>query len=1525
MANSVIYKSDLKKLLMNDLNVTPIKSIRFTIMSDEEKLKRSAYELTSDEIFLNGSPVKGGLADIKGGSTEAYPECGTCHCDPSICPGHFGHLKLNTPVFAPSQFFLTLKKLLTCVCWNCHKVILETNKLPPSNIVSAKKFKYVYDQCHARHAQKHPVHCMHCHFIQPKISRNSGTLHLKITYENEVVNVKDDVREPVEIWVPPVVILPILKGIPNADAIALGFDRKYNAPESLIWNVLVIPPQTIRPAVRYGASGNRGEDDITLVLKHIFKNNQKVQSVITKEGSSYSSASANVFENKELKIDGATFDVAFIAAFTELQHGITALVDNDHGIKPLTHSRSRKPYKTITSRFGGKTGRMRANLLGKRVNHSARTVASADPYLSISEVGIPYKIAMNLTVPEMVTVWNMERMRGYVKNGPWKHPGAIYIRKKGTTTKYGIIAESHLELNIGDIVYRHVVNGDPVLVNRQPTLHRLSMMCHHVRVLPQNTLRLSVLTMPGYAGDFDGDEFNIHCHQSVHTAVELSQLTMPHLQVLRPRNAEPCIAAIQDVPIALYKLSQDKALIDIKDLFNIACRFKGRDFNLLHQMLNPDGKGLPAKVPIATAFKVLFPKGMMVKNGAAHIVDGEVVSTQPIIAKTYNDYSDGILHTVVSEWGTSETRHLLDNTQRLAIEYLMLNGFSVGIKDLLLSEADTAKVNETRRLIMENSTKIIKVSRTREFREDLNDNATFLMKLEQGIFNATKLDTIEEIVKSIDPQTNRFLQLVSSGSKGSTTNLVHMFGIIGQMTPAGARVKAEFDSRTTPHFTKFDLGLSAKGFVQNSYLSGMTPTEFFFAAMKGREGLLDTAVSTSDCGYANRKLVKAMEDLHISQELMVVDANNNVIQFVYGEDGIDINKSERMSLKNFMGVSEEAFKSQYKLKNDSATYTKYVELRNAIAQFTFAGKLPDEFNLHMPINIDKMLLHEQAGTKSELKDADVYDIVSTHVKKNLYINRLNRDKNEDNYTTSLQRCIIMKLSPHKVIVEKQWSAIQLTTFLDKIKERFYASIVHAGEMVGILSAQSVGDRLTQSTLDTFKAVKAADTVLTLSGLPRIKEIMSFTKDIKRPSMRFRLRDIATVESTRRKIELLKLKDVVNKHRLVYCSTAKLIASEGLEGEELERFYRRMEVVNTPDAIAAFTAKPGWFLVLSINHKHLTTDALTIADIEKTVSSKFAIKHQIFSQLPSKIHKTGNIKHNNDIKMIMCMSLIDALEREKLVKTSSMKNAAKDNNRPDIISDLTTLKQALLEKPLSGIPRITKVHRSLQKADMVTSEFKVGPSGFGDYVKNDIVTYTTEGSDMLSVMALADVNSDTVTSNSFHDVADTLGIEAAKYTILNEINLTFNNVDGKHVSDRHILLLADFATASGAFTTFDRTGFAKSDLTGPLAKASFERSSTMLINSATFAEVDNLNGVSANLIFGQLGYGGTAISNVMMDHSKLRHTTLMDYDIIDEKDEDEPVEEINPVKSLETDKLCQKMFAGFEVFKDVSHIVSYNMV
>ncbi len=854
--------------------VRAVGGISFAVFSPSEVRKYSIIEITAPETYdEDGMPVQGGLMDNRLGTLEPGQKCGTCGNTATRCPGHFGHVELAEPVLHIA-FVGNIHKLLISTCRACGRLRLTDEELEGyrNKLKDQSTFTPNLAEDMAKNiilAAKKVKICPHCDKVQYDIEFTKPTIFHEITEEGGATRLL------------PVAIRERLERLTDQDLALLRYHTKSTRPEWFVLQVLPVPPVAVRPSITL-ESGIRSEDDLTHKIVDILRVNQRLR------------------ESKE----SGTPPLIVQDLVDLLQYHVTTYFDNEVSGIPQAHHRSGRPLKTLSQRLKGKEGRFRGSLSGKRVDFSSRTVISPDPSLDISEVGIPFEVARKLTVSEKVSPWNTNMLKQMITNGPTNHPGANYIiRPDGVKIRLDYVSDRKAladSIAPGFIVERHLMDGDIALFNRQPSLHRMSIMAHYVKVLPYRTFRLHPAVCPPYNADFDGDEMNLHVPQSEEARSEALTLMRVQDQILSPRYGGPIIGAIRDFLTAAYLLTKEDTLIP-KDMFSnlaLAARYTG-------PLPKPEVKTPVELYTGRQLFSLCVPKDLnyimsskwgQSRKGAGEkdvvIKNGELIKGVIDRAAIGAEEPDSILHRIAKDYGADKAREFLNSILSMLKVFITRHGFTYGLDVLELDEA--ARSNVTKEL--ETAYKVVEglITRYNEGTLPLTRGLSAEDILEYSIVTelARARDRAGRIADRSFPMDNAGVIMARTGARGSNLNIGQMTAALGQQSVRGKRIHNGYQDRALSHFKWGDKTPDSKGFVRSNYRDGLTPTEFFFHAMGGREGLVDTAVRTQQSGYMQRRLVNALEHIKVEYDLTVRDPDGNVIQFLYGEDGVDPAKSD---------------------------------------------------------------------------------------------------------------------------------------------------------------------------------------------------------------------------------------------------------------------------------------------------------------------------------------------------------------------------------------------------------------------------------------------------------------------------------------------------------------------------------------------------------------------------------------------------------------------------------------------------------
>ncbi|MBU0758582.1 MAG: DNA-directed RNA polymerase subunit A' [Nanoarchaeota archaeon] len=832
-----------------------VDKIRFGVISPKLVKQMASAKVVTPELYdKEGYPVDGGLMDTRLGVIDPGLKCKTCGSKLKECIGHFGYIELARPVIHV-KFIKIILDLLRCSCSDCGRLLLPDDVIKKASkrfddmgkILSSKRKMVKVKEMIVK--LKTLSKCPHCNAKQEKVKLEKPYTF----YEG------DKRTNPIE-------IRTRLEKIPEEDAKLFGLNPDVMRPEWMVLTLMSIPPVTMRPSITL-ESGERSEDDLTHKLGDVVRINQRL------------------FEN----INAGAPEIIIEDLWDLLQYHITTFFDNAIAQLPPARHRSGQPLKTITERIKSKEGRIRHNLAGKRTNFSSRTVISPDSMIDIDEVGIPLIVAMKLSVPERITEWNFEYLKTYVGNGPKKYPGANYVvRPDGKKKKITDETKEQLmeELVPGYYVERHIIDGDVAIFNRQPSLHRMSMMCHRVRVLPYKTFRLNPAVCAPYNADFDGDEMNLHIPQTEEARAEAEILMEVQHQLISPRYGLGIIACNQDAISGNYMLTKDLSYS------------REEAVQLLSSIGVDDFTGFPSKGIITgkEVFSQIIPKDFGFKGKSKK--GDEVVIEKGKLTKGYMDSANlgsgsGLLiRNLHKTYGPEETLEILGKMFRLGIKVLLDHGFTAGLGDVDLPPESRKQIDDILDGAKNKVTNLIKSFETGDL--VALPGRTVKKTLELRILeelNKARNECGKVVAQTLNPEAHT-LVMATSGARGNIINLAQMAACVGQQAMRGERISRGYRNRTLSCFEKDDLRSDARGFISRGFKQGLKPHEFFFMAMTGRDSLMDTALRTPKSGYLYRRLANAMQDLKVEYDYSVRNATQKIIQFSYGDDGLDVSKTE---------------------------------------------------------------------------------------------------------------------------------------------------------------------------------------------------------------------------------------------------------------------------------------------------------------------------------------------------------------------------------------------------------------------------------------------------------------------------------------------------------------------------------------------------------------------------------------------------------------------------------------------------------
>jgi len=1038
-------------------------------------------------------------------------------------------------------------------------------------------------------------------------------------------------------------------------------------------------------------------------------------------------------------------------------------------------------------------------------------------------------------------------------------------------------------LENGDVVHRHMMDGDGVLFNRQPTLHRMSMMCHIARIMQQgDTFRMNIGDTKPYNADFDGDEMNLHMPQDDEAEAELKGLAAVPYQIISPAKNNSIIGIFQDSLLGIYQFTRSGiAAFDARAAMNLLMGYKNVDASLFS---DPTKKITNFEI----LSQILPPLSMKYKtkqfgdsddyatsNNVLEIRDGEILRGH-IDSGVLASSTNGMIQRICNDFGNMASANFIDDLQNIITEYMKTSAYSVGISDLISDKKTTEKIIDsikTKKLEVKTIIDNIHIG-TFENKSGRTNEEEFEL-LVTNILNKANGEAGDIGLKSLS-KTNRFITMVNAGSKGSKVNIAQMICLVGQQTIDGKRVPYGFDSRTLPHYSKYDDSPAARGFVENSFIAGLTPSEVFFHAMGGRVGLIDTAVKTSQTGYIQRRLIKGMEDIKVEYDMTVRNNKNRIVQFSYGEDGIDTVKIEHSNM-NFIAMTPDEIYAHFYVPvgGDSETTSelKAVFSKTAFSRMKKQQKLCDEKSKKYTEYLMKTREEIVVKVFKNKNTTDAYLPLSfSHIVANVAgMQKINKNSEVD--ITPLETFILLEetyarfeqlqyapptelfkvmyyysLTPRDLLMVKRFNRKAIVALAEMMVLMYKRAIVAPGEMVGMIAAQSIGEPTTQLTLNTFHLAGHSSKSQVTRGLPRIEELLSLSENTKNPSTTIYLKP--SDESNKDAaadliptIELTRLEDIVKSVEICFDpsdspSETKIPADSGFLAQYAE-FQKMLKDVGGEDETECERERSKWILRMEMDRESMYEKRVTMDDVH------FAIK-AVYSKNDKSEVSCIYSDYNSD--NLVFRIRLDFQKKEKDPKTL---------DQTDKIYQLKTFQDALMKNIiLRGLKGIRTV-LARKVVDMVAKENNT-------FRKKETWVLDTTGSNFMEILSLQNIDTRRTISNDIQEINRVLGIEAARQALFNELYEAF---DTTYINHHHISLLCDRMTSSSNLISIFRHGINNDDI-GPIAKASFEETPEMFLKAARHAELDQMRGISANVMCGQEGFYGTNAFKVMLDINQI---------------------------------------------------------
>ena len=1311
-----------------------VSALKFSIMGSRDLADLSTCQITGGR----GKSGKGSLSDPRMGPSVRFVNCDTCKKDSDECQGHFGYIKLEKPVYN-IIFIEKICKLLNMFCHTCYTM----KRKPPESVQQTGSFRKRFKDMAASLSKVRTCHCEH----ETPVVKFSKTLNCMVFRHKNRSPELCDVHH----------VLKVLEGVGRRSLEELGLmgiRKPFSDPTSMIFDYLPVAPPCVRPSNTYYVY-KKSSNFMTKKYRDILKLNE-----------SLSSQGNNKIEDVYIELcrnvwsiyDSNKFDKKRVLAF---------------GIKKL---------------LSGKHGRLRENLLGKRVDYSARSVITPDVNLDISEFGVPRELAEGFS--------RSMRVNKYNKNLPWCT---------------GLAEGSEVQVPLKD--------GDWVVVNRQPTLQKQNMLGMKVRLMEGLAFRINPFVCDLFGADFDGDCMNFHCPVGLEPVSEVKHLMSVGKNLLSEKNCGMCCGMAHDGILACFQLTQEDCFLSKEELMNALMCAGG----CAHR-IPPPSIVKPRKLWAGKQLlSLLLPEDfnyvagdVVVKSGC--LVDGVVKAAQS------GKLEGSLPHEMVLRYGEERALDFCNRLQKVLYQWFERNPCTLGPGDF----EPPAELKDAREKLFAHWMPIIEESPTE------SKVVQMLREMEdEGV----------KILRS-HLHENSMLNIALSGSKGNFVNFQQMLNFVGQQYVTGRRLnRNQVSGLTLPSFPKGDMNPASRGFIENSFSSGLSQSEYFFLSQKGRMDLTQKCINTSVSGYIQRKLSFGMQDLSLRHDGSVRDGFNKVVQFHYGGD-----------LLHSKYLICPALDQELRGRYGSRTFSTFVDVRAIVSEF-------------IPRRLGKPLEGGMRDwtTKVEKFSGEIEKLVESQTFRWGAVPDLGIVSAKP-FATYLKHSLLANPIADRSEMPNLWEFLK-----ERILKAHKVALAEPCEMVGIIAAQSISEPSTQMALDSLHNVGGDGSNLLSTN--RLEQLIGASENVPDKWISFRVRGELSDFVSGFSIVRSKLVVCLNTSSLWYVTFVCI-------ARELERSLRIvcsasyssgvLEVCVAPDKdpekalrkLFSFPLSrvPGLLdkaAVVDTTVGNLSREVETLHDPLNPGTWETRIEDDMedvllhFELLPTDGAGTIGkwiVRIGLDSKMTngLIQRIADAIQKHRndviVVECDHavrVRFRSVENDGPEKIE---LLRSELVGLRVSGIPGVVRMTEHS------------GRNG---------QTYHLSGGSVDRLLGMAFVDKSTVRTNDVKQVEKLWGIEACRFVLYDELV----RVSSDNVNHRHVGLLADKLTRDGCYQGFKSTGFSKSE-DGVLKNVCFEKPFAALTDACLFGKTERFKDICSQMVFGKRLRVGTGIPDIILDTSAL---------------------------------------------------------
>lgn len=989
---------------------------------------------------------------------------------------------------------------------------------------------------------------------------------------------------------------------------------------------------------------------------------------------------------------------------------------------------------------------------------------------------------------------------------------------------------------------------------------------------------------------------NIFTCQSIQTQVELEEIADAKKQIISAAKSVTIYGMKQDGLLGAYNMTDDRVKLNWRDAMNIMSYTTFDDFTRLKKGKDYTGSEL---------FSMIIPEKISLKIGAVEVKNGQLIKGKISKAAIGSQKKNNLIHYIWDEYGEDATKNFLDNCQKITNHFNLWNGFTVGIKDAQLPPDTKREIEQYIDGVMN---KVDIEITTIENNPSYMDADAFERKIFTDI-NAIRDDVSKIATGSASPDNN-FQIMIASGSKGGANHLGNMAGCVGLQVFEGAMMQKMYYDRTLCYFHENDDRAKSRGLCHNSYMDGLGYSEYVYHTKAGRAGLVTQVVKTSETGYAQRKLVKTMEDVMIKYDGTVRIANNQIIQTTFGGNGNDttlqyeykvgmVEMNNDMVEKTFGHTNEEISEFDDFKQADDKTFVQMIKtIRNSLRENSMKAKMnymTVNNSYMLPVNINRILSSvikvENENKGKKISPRYIIDTIENLLSlSETPVIRIPRSQYGDPPKFALQDDTVAKTmmraalydSLHPKAVNDKFKLTRETfdTIIREVKTNFNNNIIEPGEMVGIIAAESLGEAVTQLTISAFHHTGIASLSQSSAGVPRMNELISATKNPKTPQMFIYLNDVSrTSREIAHKIgsclEKTTIGSIRGKLDVIYdpnpTSKGGIMEQDGIT----EPFYSKKL---TRNSCQANVANMPWLFRIEIDKEKMLDKEVTLMDIKSKMCIWWDRRHV---NSKKKREKIATLKKITSFAML---SNTDNDNQPIIHIRFNVKDLDKLDNKKTTGRGLKFDRKTLIDFidmidkfRLKGVENIEKINTIAQERHIDATD------GDGMKIEEKEQVIYTSGVNLKDIRYIVGVNPYRTFSDDIVETYNTFGIEFARNRLLNEFLKAYENAGNSGINPQHVSLLVDIMCYGGSVISADRHGMKKANI-DPLTKASFEKPVDVLVSAAVFGEVDRMQSVSSRLYIGSVFKGGTGYCELVLDTKMIQNSEYVEKETRDTRND-----------------------------------------